>query len=308
MNDSRTKNMPKPLSGIVPPMITPLTGRDSLDVSGLERLIEHILKGGVHGLFILGTSGEAPSLSYRLRRELIERTCRQVRGHVPVLVGVTDTAFVESVNMAKYASDCGAYAAVIAPPYYFPSGQPELAEYIERLMLEMPLPVFLYNMPMMTKMIIEPDTVRRLTNQSRIIGIKDSSGDVPYFKAILDVAKSRPDWSVLVGPEELLAETVRFGGCGGVNGGANVNPKLFVDLYEAARRGDNAKINELQKRVIDFGRIYHVGHHASSIIKGLKCSLSLLGICDDFMAEPFRRFFEQERVQVRKLLEEMRLL
>ena len=308
MNDYRENTLTKPLCGIVPPMVTPLTGRDTLDVAGLERLIEHILKGGVHGLFILGTTGEAPSLGYRLRMELIERTCRQARGRVPVLVGVTDTAFVESVNMAKHAADCGAYAAVLAPPYYFPSGQPELAEYIEHLMAEMPLPVFLYNMPMMTKVVIEPETVRRLANQSRIIGVKDSSGDVSYFKAILEVAKSRPDWSVLVGPEELLAETVRLGGFGGVNGGANVDPKLFVDLYEAARRGDNARINELQKRVIDFGRIYHVGHHASSIIKGLKCSLSLLGICDDFMAEPFRRFFKQERVQVRKLLEEMRLL
>jgi len=83
---------------------------------------------------------------------------------------------------------------------------------------------------------------------------------------------------------------------------------LFVDLYEAVRRGDNVRINVLQKRVIDFGRIYHVGHHASSIIKGLKCSLSLLGICDDFMAEPFHRFFEPERNQVRQLLVELGVL
>ena len=79
------------LHGIVPPLITPLLGRDELDVAGLERLVEHILKGGVHGLFILGTSGEAPSLSYRLRRELIDRVSRQVKGRVPLLVGVTDT-------------------------------------------------------------------------------------------------------------------------------------------------------------------------------------------------------------------------
>jgi 4-hydroxy-tetrahydrodipicolinate synthase len=79
-------------------MITPLRGRDELDVAGLERLIEHIVNGGVNGLFILGTTGEGPSLSYRLRRELIERTCRLVNGRVPILVGITDTAFVESVN------------------------------------------------------------------------------------------------------------------------------------------------------------------------------------------------------------------
>src|SRR5947209_12413291 len=91
---SATGAWPRPLSGIVPPMITPLQGPDQLDEAGLERLIEHMLVGGVHGLFVLGSSGEAPHLSYRLRRELIERTCRQVAGRVPVLVGITDTSLV----------------------------------------------------------------------------------------------------------------------------------------------------------------------------------------------------------------------
>ena len=120
--------MNAPLTGIVPPMITPLSGRDQLDVAGLERLIERILAGGVNGLFILGTTGEGPSLSYRLRRELIERVSRQVNGRVPILVGATDTAFVESVNVAKIAADAGAAAVVVAPPYYLPEGQPELQE------------------------------------------------------------------------------------------------------------------------------------------------------------------------------------
>ena len=100
--------MNAPLTGIVPPMITPLSGRDALDVAGLERLIEHVLAGGVSGLFILGTTGEGPSLGYRLRKEFIERTCSLARGRVPVLVGITDTAFVESVNAARWAADAGA--------------------------------------------------------------------------------------------------------------------------------------------------------------------------------------------------------
>ena len=86
--------MKSPLTGIVPPLVTPLRARDELDVAGLEKLIEHILAGGVSGLFILGTTGEGPSLSYRLRREFIGRVCRQVNNRVPVLVGITDTAFV----------------------------------------------------------------------------------------------------------------------------------------------------------------------------------------------------------------------
>ena len=109
-------------------MVTPLRDRDELDVPGLEKLIEHILAGGVSGLFILGTTGEGPSLSYRLRREVIERTCKQVNHRVPVLVGITDTAFVESVGVARAAAEFGADALVVAPPYYLPEAQPELQE------------------------------------------------------------------------------------------------------------------------------------------------------------------------------------
>src|SRR5476651_508579 len=121
------------LNGIIPPMVTPLLDRDVLDVGRLERLIEHILAGGVSGLFILGTTGEGPSLSYRLRRELIERVCGQVKNRVPVLVGITDTAFVEAVHLANFAAEAGAQALVLAPPYYFPNSQPELLEYVQHL-------------------------------------------------------------------------------------------------------------------------------------------------------------------------------
>ena len=135
--------MKLPLTGIIPPMITPLRGRDELDVAGLERLIEHILSGGVNGLFILGTTGEGPSLSYRLRRELIERVCKQVNHRVSVLVGITDTAFVESVNVARAAAESGADALVVAPPYYLPEAQPELQEYLDHLVHELPLPLYI---------------------------------------------------------------------------------------------------------------------------------------------------------------------
>ncbi len=125
--------MAEPLKGIVPPLVTPLQNRDSLDEPGLERLIEHVIAGGVSGLFILGTTGEAQSLSYRLRRELITRVCQQVQNRLPVLVGITDTAFEESLHLARFAADAGATQLVLSTPYYFPAGQTELTEYIRHL-------------------------------------------------------------------------------------------------------------------------------------------------------------------------------
>lgn len=300
--------LPMPLRGIVPPMVTPLSARDALDVPGLERLIEHILAGGVSGLFILGTTGEGPSLGYALRRELIQRTCRQVNGRVPVLVGITDTAFIESVNLARWSADSGADAVVLAPPYYLPEAQPELQEYLDHLVPELPLPLFLYNMPSLTKVSFELETVRRAMDNPRIIGLKDSSGNMTYFHRAVGLLARRPDWTILIGPEEMLPDAVIAGGHGGVNGGANFHPSLYVALYAAAVAGDVPRIRRIHAEVMRISdQLYHVGRHPSAIIKGIKCALSLLGVCDDFMAEPFHRFREPERQRVRVLLSELNL-
>ncbi len=296
----------RPLRGIIPPMITPLLDRDTLDVAGLERLIEHILAGGVHGLFILGTTGEAPSLSYRLRYELIERTCGQVKGRVPVLVGITDTSFVESVNIACKAKEAGAQAVVLAPPYYFPAGQAELREYLKHLTPDLPLPLFLYNMPSYTKLVFEPQTIRAAADFPGVAGIKDSSGNMIYFRQLQDLLKDHPDFSLLMGQEELLAEVVLLGGHGGVCGGANLVPKLYVDLYNAAYSKDLSKVQSLHKKVMQLSNnIYNVGRFESSYLKGLKCALSCMGICSDFLAEPFHRFRRAEHKRIRQYIKKL---
>jgi len=281
-------------------MLTPLVDRDTLDVEGTDRLVEHMLAGGVHGIFVLGTTGEAPSLSYRLRKELIDRVCRQVNGRVPVLVGVTDTSFVETVSLSRFSADAGAQAVVLAAPYYFPAGQPELQEYIEDIAAEIPLPVFLYNMPSHTKLFFEPETVRRAMGIKNVVGIKDSSAQMIYFHKVKAIAAAeRPEFSLLVGPEELLAESVLSGAHGGVNGGANLLPRLYVDLYEASVAGDLPRIRTLHAEVMRISTtIYAAGLHWSSFIKGLKCALSCLGICDDAMAEPFQRFRPAQREKI----------
>jgi len=278
-------------------MITPLKDRGTLDVDGLERLVNRMIDGGVAGIFALGTTGEAPSLSYALRRELVAQTCRIVNGRVPVLVGITDTSLVESANFSRAVADIGADAVVTSAPFYFPAGQPELLDYLKELLPELPLPLVLYNMPSLTKIVFHRNVVEWALDQESIIGLKDSSGDLVYFRKMQRLAaERRPDWRLLVGPEELLAETVLLGGHGGVNGGANLNPRLYVELYEAAKAGDLPRTRELSAKVLALSEsIYTVGQHGSAIIKGIKCALSVLGVCDDFMAAPFHRFEERER-------------
>lgn len=273
--------------GVVPPLATPLIDDDRLDVDGLERLIAHVLGGGVHGLFILGTTGEGPSLSHRLQQEVVERSCRVVDGRVPVLVGVTDTAPAESRQLARMAADCGAAAVVMAAPYYFPMSQPDLTRYVTNFADESPLPVMLYNMPSHTKTAFSVETVRALRDVENVAGVKDSSGQMLYFQQLVEIARERPDFSVLMGPEELLAESVLMGGHGGVCGGANIVPGLYVELYDAAAKGDLLATHRLQQRVLRLAsKLYAVGDPPTSYLTGLKCALSLLGLCSGRLAEP----------------------
>lgn len=298
-----------PLRGIIPPLVTPLLDSDTLDVEGLERLVEHVVAGGVHGVFILGTTGEAQSLSYRLRTELIERTCRLVGGRLPVLVGVSDTSLAESETLAHRAARCGADAVASAPPFYYAPAQPELLHFYAHLAKTLPLPLFLYNMPSHTKVTFAPETVRRLSEHKNIIGIKDSSANGVYFQQVCYAMRDVSDFSLLVGPEEMMAETVLLGGHGGVTGGANIFPTLYVDLYNAAVAKDFSRIAPLQQKVMQVcNLLYTVGSYGSSYLKGVKSALSLKGICSDVLAAPFEHFYEKEREQIKASLEEIKLL
>jgi len=284
-------------------MVTPLKEWDTLDQDGMVRLIDHILSGGVHGLFLLGTTGEAPSLSHRLRKEIIQRALDQIKERIPVLVGITDTSFDESINLAEYAAEKGASAVVLAPPYYFPAGQLELLEYLEHLVPQLPLPLFLYNMPTHTKLFFEPETVKAASEIPGVIGLKDSSANMVYFHQLQQIFKDQNDFRLFIGPEELLGETLVLGGHGGVCGGGNLIPELYVELYEKSIEGDFKKMGILHERIMQISTtIYSVGKYKSSYLKGLKCSLALMGICDDFMAEPFHRFRVSERNVIRQYL------
>lgn len=297
--------MKLPLSGIIPPLVTPLLDNNTLDVAGLERLIEHLLSGGVHGLFILGTTGEATSLNYNLRKELIKRTGELVNHRIPVVVGITDTSLHGSLEIAEYAKLVGLDGVVIAPPYYVPMAQEEMREYLENLVPKLPLPFLMYDMPSCTKMHMSLETIKK-AKELGAIGIKDSSGDMAYLFSLIQEFKGSPEFSVIAGTELFLPDTILQGGNGAVAGGANLYPRLFVDLYNAALEKDLDKIALFREKVIMIDTtIFSVGNHKSRIIKGIKCALSVMGICSDYVAFPLRKFKSEERMKIEQYVEEL---
>ncbi len=273
------------IRGIIPPLLTPLLDWKTLDVSGLERLIDRLLSGGVHGLFLLGTCGEGPSLDYALRREIIDRVSRQVAGRVPLLAAITDTSLVESLRLAEFAAEKGCKGLVLSAPYYHPIAQNDLRKYLFRLAENVPLPTFLYNMPSHTKTWFEPETLKEAFTHPKFVGLKDSSGDLDYFFKAAQLMKDRPDLTLLIGPEHLLVPSMKLGGHGGICGGAHLLPKLFVGLYDAFSKGNGSLVERLEHRLMELGTLYN-GFHDASFLGNMKCALSILGICSGEFAEP----------------------
>ena len=285
-----------PFRGIIPPMITPLRPDFSLDIARTERLIEHLIDGGVHGIFILGTTGEFAGLSSAVKSDLIQITCQQVKGRVPILVGVTDCSFTESVDLAAIAHKYGAEAVVAAPPFYMNIGQAELINYYQKLADVVELPLFLYDMPSHTKINIEVESAVKLSKHPNIIGIKDSSGKIENFQALCEAFKQQPEFKIFVGPEEFLAETLKIGGDGGVTGGANLFPKLYVALYEAFQKKEYDTVKKFQETILFLSNnLYQHGTYQSSYLKGLKAAMSFEGLCEDNFAPPLFSYTQSEK-------------
>jgi 4-hydroxy-tetrahydrodipicolinate synthase len=302
-NDDRQK-----LQGIITPLITPLQDRDTLDHAGLERLIEHVLNGGVHGVFALGTTGEAAALSAAVHRELIRRLMVSVAGRVPVLVGVSHNSIVESLRLSQEAADMGATAIVLTTPSYLPLDQVELVRYIRLFDRESCLPILLYNIPRLTSHWFDIATIREAMQLENVIGLKDSSGDMIYFGKILDLLVDRPDWSLFTGPETLLADAVMLGAHGCVGGSSNLWRQLLVDLYHAALQNDQSRIAMLQQVLQELAEIYQFGAYATGVIRGLKCSLEILGICSGRMADPFNPCDASQRNVIEQRLRKLGLI
>lgn len=294
---------PFPLSGVVPPVVTPLMGRASLDDAAFCKLINRLVESGVDGLFLLGSTGEFCSLNGRTQRAVIDKGCAAAHGRVPVIVNVSHTSLDESVRLAKYAWRAGAGAVAICPPYYFSVAQSDLLRSVTKFARRVPIPVFLYNIPQSAGIEFEIETVRRLAEEPNIVGVKNSNGRLDYLSDLKQIKQHRPSFSLLVGTEEIMLSSLAAGADGSVCGGANMFPHLYVSLYRSAMQGAQEEAERLQNLITRVAEaVYRIGPSGTSYFRGLKAALAYLGVCNDLLAEPLERFNDKERQELHERL------
>lgn len=287
------------LRGIIVPLVTPLRSDAAVDGTALERLIAYVTDAGVAGLFVLGSTGEAASLSIEMRCSLAGSIAHAARGSVPTIVNVSDTAFDHTLRIADEAARNGAFAVALSPPCYFTLDQQQLEAYTRHFCEKSPLPVFLYNIPQFAHTAFEPQTVCNLAESGNVIGLKNSNGSLEYLRTVQAGLKNRHDFSLLVGNEETLLPALEIGADGGVCGGANLFPHIFVQLFKATAAGRHADAERLHRMVAQVSEaVYRVGASETSYLRGLKRALARLELIEDVLAEPLQNFDPAEKAEL----------
>jgi 4-hydroxy-tetrahydrodipicolinate synthase len=292
------------IKGIIVPLITPLKPDETLDEAGLERLVEHVIEGGVAAIFVVGTSGEFPALAPAVKERLVQATTALVAGRVPVLAGVAEPGTRLTVAQARRMAKLGVDCVVVTAPYYFPHSQEEISQHFTTVANAVDVPTILYNIPQTVQTIVEPETVAELIQHSGIVGIKDSAGDMVRFQEFLNLPGASSTFQVWQGAEAMTAISVTRGADGAVLGLANVAPRLCHDLYQAASEGDNALAWALQGKLT---KLWGIQMHRS-FLAGLKTATSQLGLCESTVTAPFHPLDDTQAAQVRQTLEDLSLL
>lgn len=303
-------------SGVVPPTVTPLLEGGGVDVASLERLVEHQLEGGVHGLFALGSSGETVFLTDAERDQALEVIIKTAGGTVPVIAGSIEPTTPRVLERVRAAERLGADALVATAPFYAIVGPHEVERHFRAIAASSDLPLLAYDIPVCVHTKLSVDLLTRLAAEGVIAGVKDSSGDdVAFRQLILSVQDKAPDvdFSALTGHEVVVDGMMLAGASGAVPGLANVDPAGYVRLHEACLAGNWTTARAEQDRLTRLFRIVDApdatAAGATRGVGAFKTSLALLGvITSNAVSLPMRPLDEAETGRIRETLVEAGLL
>lgn len=239
------------LMGIFVPNITPTDDHGKVNERRLRQYIEWLIERGVHGLYPNGSTGEFLRFTATERRRVIEIVVDQVQGRVPILAGAAEANVAETIEACNYYADLGVRAVAIVSPYYYRLSADGVYQFFKQIADQVRIDVTLYNIPMFASP-IDVETITRLAlDCPRVVGIKDSSGDLPnMMRMIAAIRPQRPDFRFLTGWDVALAPMLIAGCDGGTNATTGVVPELTLAIYTAVQTGNITRAMELQYKLL----------------------------------------------------------
>ncbi|SDS67617.1 dihydrodipicolinate synthase family protein [Microlunatus soli] len=303
------------LGGIVPPLSTPLTADGEVDTDSLVRLTEYLLAAGVHGLFVLGSTGEVAFLRDDQRGQVIDTVVRTAAHQVPVVAGVIDTTTPRVIPHLRQAEELGADQIVVTAPFYTRTHPAEIEQHFRLLAAASSLPIIAYDIPVAVHTKFDPAMLARLGADGVLAGVKDSSGDDAGMRGLVLASRPIADrFVVLTGSELTTDNALAFGAQGAVPGLGNVDPDGYVRLWELVQKGDLVAARAEQDRLYELFGLVNAADPgrmgaASSALGAFKAALQLRGVIDCARtADPYLPLNVDEIARVRTRLEVAGLL
>lgn len=290
--------------GIIPAMITPLTAAGKLNEKATRKLVNYLIDGGVHGLFIVGTTGEFYGMTPEEKKEVFQVVMDENQGRVAIYAGTNGITTRESVELTQLAEDCKVNAVSVLTPLFITPNQEQLIKHYTTIANNTSLPVVLYNNPPKTGVNLTAAAVAKLAEVPNIVSIKDSSGDLTLTAEYIRLTQGRDDFSVMVGRDTLIYGALCYGAVGSIASCANVAPRLCVDIYEKYMAGDLKGALAAQFTLAPLRIAFTIGTFPAVI----KESLTLLGIDAGPCMEPVGPMTAEEREKLRHVLSGMGLL
>jgi len=292
------------LSGVLVALASPMTREGEVDLGGVARLVEHVIDGGVHGVLALGSTGETASLDERSRRMVLDGVIKAAGGRVPVLCGVAQSQLASAVAEVEAAAKAGADAALVAPPFYYPTDQAGVLAFYRAVAARASIPILVYNIPQFTKVVMEPATLAALATEGAVRGIKDSSRDFEYFEGICIATRDVAGFRVFTGSDTMLVASLAVGGSGTICGAGNIAPDWVVRIYDEFTRGDLDAARGSQDRLFELVAAVREGVFPLAI----KAALHMRGICEPWSAPPVRKLDERLEARLHEKLARWGLL
>jgi 4-hydroxy-tetrahydrodipicolinate synthase len=285
------------IRGVIPPLITPMDENEKLDTPALRNLIEHVIKGGVHGVFVLGSTGEFYGLDYEEKVRAVEVTMEQVNGRVPVYVGASAITTKECIKLAKLAKQNNAAAITVLTPMFITPNESELYNHFRTIAEAVDIPNVLYNNPERTGVNMSANLVEKLADIPNIVGAKDTSGDMTLTSEYIRRTRDK-GFSIMAGRDTMILATLVYGGTGCVAGTANVVPEIVVEIYDKFMAGDLAGALEAQYRLALFRNAYSLG----SFPVVPKDALNMMGVNVGHPIKPIEHMTAANQAKLKEIL------
>ena len=299
--------------GVVPPVVTPLTRDFRVDYPSFTRVIEHLLEGGVDGLFVLGSTSEVVFHGDDERRRIIEHAVKINNGRVPIFAGVIDPTTDRVIQHARAAQSAGADALVVTAPFYTRTNQAETIDHFRYVREAVDCPVIAYDIPVCVNIKLERATTVTLAREGTVAGLKDSSGDDGNFRFVRQDLADMPDFFAMTGSEIVVDNAALMGAQGVVPGLANVDPKGYVKLWRLTQAGQWDEARKEQERLCRLFEMVWISLGRTSAgsagVGAFKTAMQILGIIDtNTMARPQRSLNAEEAAAIKAILRETGLL